>query len=277
MKFRTLLSLALLNSTCLGADSSVPFKLYPDHLIVTKCSVGNTPDLTAMLDTGVSETVLDLALTRRLSLPVNKGTDVALFLDHPSPVDTVLIPSIRLGPVQAEDLPGIASDLSHSTGELGIRPDLIIGMDVLHRQSFEIDYKNRRLIFGAALPMRWNAKLNGNTRFSTIDSVVMGKRLRLQVDSGSTGLLIYGRRFGPIAETAAANRDLAVASLKGTTQTIAVDSADIQVGNWHTSRGTVFFSGENSPVTDFDGVLGLWTLRPRRVAFDFLQMMLSWE
>jgi hypothetical protein len=221
--------------------------------------------------------VLDLALTRRLSLPVSKGTDVALFLDHPSPVDTVLIPSIRLGPLQAENLPAIASDLSHSTGELGIRPDLIIGMDVLHRQSFEIDYQHRRLIFRESLPMRWNAKLNGNTRFSTIDSVVMGKRLRLQVDSGSTGLLVYGRRFGPFTGTAVANRDPSVASLAGTTKAIAVDSAEVQVGNWHTYRGTVFFSGENSPVTDFDGVLGLWTLRPRRVAFDFLQMMLYWE
>lgn len=277
MKTLTFLSLVVLTSTCSADDPSLPFKLYRDHLIVARCSVANTPDLIAVLDTGVSETVLDKVLTRRLSLSLTKSTDVALFLDQPFAVDAVLIPSIRLGPVQAENLPGIATDLSVWTGELGVRPDLIIGMNVLHRQDFEIDYKDRRLIFGASMPMRWNAKLTGNARFSIIDSVVMGKKLRLQVDSGSAELLIYGRRFGPVTGNAVANPDAAVASLAGTSNTTAVKSAEIRVGNWHTYRGTVFFSGTNSTVTDFDGVLGLWTLQPRRVGFDFMHMMLYWE
>ena len=91
------------------------------------------------------------------------------------------------------------------------------------------------------------------------------------------GPLIYGRRFGPVMGTVVPNPDPAVANLTGTTKAIAVDSADIQVGNWHTYRATVFFSGADDTIPDFAGVLGLWTLRPRRVAFDFVEMMLYWE
>ena len=281
MKISTLCPLCplilLAATSCLAADSALPFKLYGSYLIVINCSLAGTADLTAILDTGVSETVLDWALVKRLSLSVGKTDDTALFLNYPSRVKTVVIPSLGLGPIQVENLVGIAMDLSRSTSELGIRPDLIIGMDVLHRQNFVIDYQGLHIFFGASRPLRWNAKLTGNTRVVTADTVVMGKKLRLQVDTGSSSLLIYGKRFGPVTGSNFADSDATVASVVGSTKAISVDSAELQVGNWHTYHGTVFFSGASSPTGDFAGILGLSTLRPRRVAFDFQQRVLYWE
>lgn len=251
MKLATLYPLILWAGTkCSPADSALPFKLYGGYLIVIKCSLAGAPDLTAILDSGVSETVLDSALVKRLSLSEGKTDDNALFLNTQYRVKQVVIPSIRLGPIEVVNLHGIAADLSILTRAAGIRPNLIIGMDVLHRQNFVIDYQSLRVTFGAAIPMRWNAKLAGDARLVTIDSLVMGKKLRLQVDSGSSRLLIYGRRFGPVTGGRLADSDTTVASVAGSTKAIGVDSAEVQVGNWHTYRGNVFFLGTGSPATD---------------------------
>ncbi|MBV9081958.1 MAG: retropepsin-like domain-containing protein [Acidobacteriaceae bacterium] len=202
MKVATTYLSMILAATCCraadSADSAVPFVLYGNYLIVVRCSLAGTPDLTAVLDTGVTETVLDRALVERLSLPVQKTEDEALFLNHPSRVENVLVSSLRLGPIEVGNLHGIAADLSNSTREMGFRPNLIIGMNVLKRQKFVIDYRKRKVLFGAAGTCDGMRNI-GNSKVAGVDAVVMGKKLHLQVDSELSSLLIYGKRLGPVS------------------------------------------------------------------------------
>src|SRR5262249_2921890 len=123
----------------------VPFQLHRGHIIVAKCSIGGLNDLTAIIDTGASETVLDIAWARKLRLAFEP--DSATFISHQAKVWAVTIPALELGPIRADHLPGIAADLSSLRAELGFRPQVVIGMDVLHRSSFVIDYQSHRLVF----------------------------------------------------------------------------------------------------------------------------------
>ncbi len=258
---------------CFGAGSELPFKLYRDYLIVVKCSVGPLADLTAIIDTGVSETVLDLALLKRLSLDTQ--ADTATFLNHESEVRAVSIPLLQLGPVRVEHLSGIATDLSLSTSQMGIRPDLLIGMDVLHRQSLVIDYRARKLTFGESTPLKRSATLIAGGRFAILEATSMGKKMRLQVDTGINGLLLYSKTFAPQAQ--GSTTDPGVVSAAGAAKVRTVDSVEIKVGDWRTFRGTVFVLPGESPAADFDGLLGPRWLEARRVALDFEKMVLWWE
>ena len=63
------LFMVLTTSTfCQGTENSFQFRLYRGYLILAKCSVGGQSGLTAVIDTGTTETILDLKLVQRLSL-----------------------------------------------------------------------------------------------------------------------------------------------------------------------------------------------------------------
>jgi len=266
-------------------DNVVPFKLLAGHFIVVKCSAGAVEDLTCIVDTGATETVLDKALVRRLSLATE--ADTATFLTETAKVWAVTIPELRVGPLRAERLAGIAADLSSLTAEMGIRPQVVIGMDLLHRMNFVIDYHARRLSFGVAARLPHSAALVSldsadssdtrgsvdTARFAVIESTVMGKTVRLQVDTGFDGLLLYRNRLRGRGE---------LSMIAGTGQTFlahSVDSPGVQIGDWlapHDAQVHVV-NGAPQESAGFDGVIGTSFLSKRQVGFDFEKGRLWWE
>jgi predicted aspartyl protease len=267
---------------------SVPFKLHRNYLIVAECSVANQKVLTAIIDTGTTETILDTRVVKRLSLATWADSVTALTTD--AAVRGVYIPDLRLGPLRTGKLEGIAIDLSAMSRELGVRADLVIGMDVLHRFNFVIDYEARVMRFGLAPAMAYGTALAPGTRLALIGSNVLGRRVRLQVDTGFNGLLLFGKRLerlGRSLETRALDTNGAGtgARLAGVAQGSSVrnvSSRQVQIGNWNGSHVPV--SVMDSAPRDFegfdegfDGLFGPRALGSRRVAFDFDNRMLYWE
>lgn len=256
-----------------AADESVPFRLYRGYFIVVRCSVSKE-NVTAIIDTGVSETVADMRLVKRLSLPT--WADSATFLTKDAEVRGVSIPDIHIGPVKIEKLDGIAADLSALAHEIGVRPDILIGMDVLHRANFVIDYHARVLTFGAHQVTPHGASLAPGSRFAVIDSTVLGKKLRLQVDTGFSTLLLYGSHMDRLANLKDTGTRVVGVGLESRVRTIELP--EVQVGDWRGShvRVSVIDDAPSEPV-GFDGLLGPRVLGARRVAFDFENRMLFWD
>jgi predicted aspartyl protease len=258
-------------STCALAGENVPFQLRNGYLIVAKCSVADT-DLIAVIDTGVSETVIDIGLARRLHLPMHH--DSAVFLTSEGAVQAVSIPSLHFGPLQAESLAGIAVDLSKLNRDFGFHADLLIGMDLLRRSDFTIDYKSRLLTFGSVPPMPHVAPLSQNARLALIASIVSGRKMHLQVDTGFNGLLVYADHF----RLAEVSNEIGT-HLVGVAQTTSVRSGDldIQLANCRKKKMAASFVENSSGISEFDGVLGARTFAKHRVGFDFERMVLAWE
>lgn len=243
---------------------TVPFKLHDGYLIVAQCSVANRPNLTAVIDTGVSETVIDVNLARTLGLKLR--SDTAVFVNKEAAVWAVAIPQVQLGPIKVDSLAGIAADLSALKPRFGIRPDLLIGMDLLHRSSFTIDYKSRLLTFGTVQALTHQARVVEDPRFLTLDATVSGQALRLQLDTGINGILLYAGRSKITRKP-----ELVGAHVMGISESSSVQAAEseVRIGSWR-SRGDSVSLVDGDPASGyFDGLLGAKILTSRRIAIDF--------
>jgi len=243
-------------------------------LIVVSCSVGSLANLTCIVDTGATETVVDTSIAKSLSLAARP--DRATFLTQEVAVSAVSIPSLQLGPLRIENLPGLATDLSTLTPQLGIRPDILVGMDVLDRTNFLIDYQARQLTFAPAQqPLAHTASLIHKQRFALVESFVTGRRVLLQVDTGFPGLLLYEASAGNFAGPG--GLEGRVESLSHTFVASHRGRQEVRIGDWRSSHLdlSVIEADQNSLV--FDGLLGPQALHARRIAFDFENNLVSWE
>jgi predicted aspartyl protease len=257
----------------LAADVSVPFKLHHGYLIMVQCSIGDLPDLTCIIDTGVTESVVDMRLVQRLSLATR--ADSAVFLTQEAPVFAVSIPPLQLGPIRTDSLAGIATDLSSLTVQLGIRPDVLIGMDVLRRTNFLIDYRAQQIVFADPPVLHHSVRLAPDRRLALIESTIMGQRLMLQVDTGFQGLLLYGPTGTP---TGSAYRESRVESAVHAWTAVGLDSSEVRIGNWRASHVEVsVLDRARGEPAGFDGLIGAQILRAHRIAFDFVSNTLSWD
>lgn len=259
---------------CEAAGNPVPFQLYRNYLILTKCSVAGQAGLTAIIDTGTTETMVTLALMSRLAL--ENWRDSATALTNEAPARGVRIPDFELGPVRIPELAGIAVDLSSISRELGVRPDVVVGMDVLRRAIFTIDYDRHTIEFGSAFAMKHGAALVPGLRFALVDSDVLARRMRLQVDTGFNGMLVYENRLHGL--TVPVDTRARVAGVAQASGVHSVDSRKVRLGNWEAAHIPIaVMEGAPRDFDEFDGLVGPRFLGARRVAFDFEHRMLYWD
>src|SRR5579859_2534418 len=264
---RRILFVCVLSISAIG--QSVPFKLQSGYLIVAKCSIGYLHDLTAVVDTGVTETAVDLNVIKKLDLPTRP--DAATFGTRDTKIHSVSIPEIDFGPVHVENLGGIAVNLSALTHELGVRADVLIGMDLLVRTNFIIDFKAKQLSFGELPSMAHSVPLLPGSRFALISANADGKLLRFQIDTGFNTILVYGNRLHLLpsealdAHSGAFGRN--IASRQGTV-------GELQIGDWKGRQITVFVTDDEPRDANFDGLLGPAAISARSIGFDFTHKMM---
>ena len=117
-----------------------------------------------LLDTGTETSIVDQATAR--SLHLQPGPEVEVLGAHGrSTARTALLEGMRLGPLHLPDLRVIMIDLEILSEAMDSRVDGILGLDVLSRFRFSIDYAAKKLTFraapdtlhkatGAAIPLR---------------------------------------------------------------------------------------------------------------------------
>ena len=143
--------------------------------------------------------------------------------------------------------------------------------------NFLIDYHARELLFGPALPLPHSARLisGPDSHFAIIESSIQGKTVRLQVDTGFDGLILYR------SETHQANLQSYESHIATGSQTLpshTVVQSDFRIGDWRLSHAQLTVLEDASPPSgELDGVIGTAFLSQLRVAFDFEKQMIYWE
>jgi predicted aspartyl protease len=172
-----------------GGDSVSDFI----SLIIVNGTIGSIEDLNIILDTGTSPTTISTDIAQRLNLSGN--SELQMTLDGMVQVQSAILSHIQMGGLCADSLSVVVQDLSFVGQRLGMRIAGIAGLDVLSSGNFTIDYRKRKIFFGRSAATKKSVHFERRAPFLTVKAKIDGRELQLLVDSGTPGILIYGKRL----------------------------------------------------------------------------------
>jgi predicted aspartyl protease len=254
------------------APVKLPFHLHWGYLVIVEGSIGNVQKLHFLVDTGAYPSVVDQKITHVLGL-AEQPARVNL---SNSSIQTrlVVLPSLLMGPDQVESLPVLAQDLSYFQKALGYRVDAIIGMDVLRKSSFSINYRTKEMLFDPADSLSFSVPFETDTPVVTIR---MGSQFRIVVDTGGPDLMLFQSSMADSTGFQAMGTYKAI-NASGTFQRRRVRIPEVVLSKEKIGSQIAFIVDDRKDDGDnFDGVLGVRGVQFWKIAFDFEHRRFCWE
>jgi hypothetical protein len=236
------------------ANVEVPFRLFNDNLVIVKATVGTLKNVNMILDTGTNPSAISQELADRLTL---KGkTERLQTLNGAIQAQSLILPYIQVGPLEARPIRVLVQDLSSMERSLGISLGGIVGLDILCTGSFTIDYRMKKIVFGL---------------------MIEGHEVRLLVDSGTWGLLLYRNRLNATQQQVHFDSNASISSPGGFTH-IGWFRVGVSLGKDNLGVRNVGIADiDSDPQNDFDGLLGFAKMGFLKVSFDFENGLFGWE
>jgi Aspartyl protease len=197
-----------------AAKAEIPFQLYNDNLIIVKATIGTVKNVNMILDTGTSPSAISRELADRLRL--RGKTESLQTLNGAIQTQSLILPSIQIGPLAASPIRVVVQDLSFMERGLGISLGGIAGLDILSSDSFTIDYRRRKIVFGPIAASEKTVRFETQEPFLTVKAMIEGHEVRLLVDSGIWGLLVYRNRRQIIQQQVHFDSSVSISSPGGT-------------------------------------------------------------
>jgi predicted aspartyl protease len=247
----------------------VPLRLYRGYLVVVKGKLAGLPEQNLLIDTGTAPSIVNARIARDLSIEVAQGR-LAVLNNLRIPAGRAVLPKIEVGPIQIADVPVMVCDLSAEERNLGFAIAAVIGLDVLGKSNFRIDYKTQRLFFGSAPREGTAVPLQSEAPLATVDVAVNGQNVRLLLDTGAAGLVLFQTRSGshvPLWQFTAF-RD--TSNLSGDLVVKEFIPDDVNIGGQRLPLRKAFVAPDQPDVgRTFDGLMGIGALGFKSLTFDF--------
>jgi hypothetical protein len=217
-----------------------------------------------IIDTGTSPSIINIAAAKQLELPLSQAKLSAI--GRQSETFAATVPEIRLGPLKALSVPVLVADLSTVERDLNLPIAGILGMDVLGKISFRLDYGNQLIEFGEIVPAGIPVSLSTGADLPIAEIKVGGKLMHLLVDTGSDRLVFFGAR--PAAELSpnTANSLLQGNSVASAVPVRAISPLDFELSGERLHQNAYFVPGSEEPL--FDGLLSVRSLGIRVLSVD---------
>jgi len=213
-----------------------------------------------LVDTGTSPSILNARIARRMRLEVTSGTLVTV--GRALQVEQTVVPELALGPLEVTSLRMNVMDLSQWENDLGAEIAGLIGMDVLGRTNFRLDYEKRELQFGGEAEEGIAVAYDRTSGLALAEATVQGRRVRLIVDTGSDLVVVYGEGWG------GQKREIrSGVSIAGTEAAREIEKADMVLGG-KVFSGSRTYCVPAGKALGYDGFVGVRALKLRGLSFD---------
>jgi hypothetical protein len=258
-----------------AAKAEIPFQLYNDNLIIVKATIGAVKNVNMILDTGTSPSAISRELADRLKL---RGKAESLqTLNGTIQTQSFILPSIQIGPLAASPIRVVVQDLSFMERSLGISLGGIAGLDILSSGSFTIDYRRKRIVFGPVAASQRTVRFETQQPFLTVKAMIEGHEVRLLVDSGTWGLLVYRNRLQTTQQQVHFDSSVSISSPGGITHVRWLRTGVLLGKDNLGARSVAIADIDSDPQNDFDGLLGFAKMGFRKVSFDFENGLFGWD
>jgi hypothetical protein len=245
----------------------LPVRIYRNFLVVAEGQIGGVlGGQNLVLDTGVAPSIITAKVAKQLGLTTNESTMTAV--GKAIPTKMAVLPELKFGSIHVLSLPVQVQDLSKLERDIGVPVAGIIGMDVLSRASFRLDYEHKLIEFGdvsdAGVPVTFDPQVG----VAIATAQLAGVTVRFVVDTGSQQLVLFGGNFPrherfALRSTSLAGSNLGDRQLR--VQELALPELAIE-GHHFRVKNAYFVPDSTDP--SFDGLLGVRALGCRALEYD---------
>ena len=248
------------------AHQNVSVKILRDYLVIVEGHFGDGHRHNFILDTGTAPSIVNTSLVKKLGL--------APFPSKMSMIGKIVsarmavLPELNVGPVRALSVRVQIQDLAPVERDLGIPLAGIVGMDVLSRSDFRLDYEKKILIFGSApeegIPIPFDARRT----IAVASAEVNGSPRRMLVDTGTDHVALLGIKLKyneglELYSTSQQGSNL----FEEKVPVQAFYGPDIALGDRHFTVKKAYLVSGNSEA-NFDGLLGVRALGFRAIVYN---------
>ena len=245
----------------------LPVLLISGNRVVIRGTIAGSRELTMLVDTGAKCTVIDPRMAQRLKLIFLPRTVEYVAFGKQARAPLAVVRDLRVGP--------ITTSLACVVGAIPIGGvDMILGLNVLAKHNFEIDFQQRKMIFDPPESLPEPVPFEPGIMLPVIKVRVHSQVIRMLVDTGAAISCAF--REGP-ALWLNLNEHLrtsALVHMGGRSQYRDVSLKTLGIGSkeWRNLKAMVI---SNPKPASWDAVLGIGSLGLRRIHFDFQQRFLG--
>ena len=244
---------------------TIPVKVYRGFLVVAQGQFGGASERqNFIIDTGTSPSIVNIGVAKTLDLTLSRAKLSAIGRD--SQTLAAVVPEIRLGPLQALSVPVLVTDLSPVERDLNLPIAGILGMDVLGRNSFRLDYESHLIEFGEFAPLGIPVDLSTQASLPIAEIKIDGKILHLLVDTGSDRLVFFGAKSAAEFSPTATRSSLQGNSVASTVPVRSVSPLEFELSGKRFHQDAYFVPDGEEPL--FDGLLSVRSLGIRVLSLD---------
>ena len=256
-------------------SSELPFKVASGYLIQVEGRVGTQSNLKFILDTGATITIVDRKIADRLNL--DRRPAQSFNFDRKLKWESATLPELQFGPVHGAAITVFIGRLVEYS-EFAKNADAIIGMDLLKFSNFSIDFDTHKIAFHPSMQKATLVSGDPLLQCPILEIQVQGDPIRLVVDTGLTGIILYEERLRNHVPGLRTTGHLAEAVMGARVQAKQATIPDVLFGK--TNRDvTVLLVASPAPemLPGIDGIIGVNALHARHIDFDFAGRTLSWN
>jgi hypothetical protein len=190
-------------------------------------------------------------------------------------VERVRVPKVQVGPVAADAFEMVAADFGAIEQALHARLDAVIGLDLLARHNFAIDYRSKKLLFGRPVQpadsVTFQRKHAAGGTYVLVPMESGGEKFQMLLDTGTKDITLFRPRLkGSLRQIRLSSEDVTV-NAGGSSQINKVVIPLVRLGSiiYRKQQDAYVWTTPEAELRDFDGMLGPTALGAIAVEFDF--------